>query len=424
MIHAAGIVNLGGEHHMSVRQSKHRLVAVTASIVTAAALAGCSPTTDAGGNRGTAPAGGDAADGGSAGSSDTSATAPSLSVNVARGETGVPVSTIVSVDAEGGSLQSVEVSSTLGAISGSMSSDQASWRARERLEPATTYTVSAVAQNGAEGAPVRRTSRFTTQDLSLAQQTFGSVAPLQGETVGVGMPVVVSFDLPIRRKAAFEKSMSVTSQPRQAGAWHWLSETEVHWRPRTYWKAGTEVSVDLGVNGLDAGDGIYGQQDRDIEFTVGDANVYRVDARTYQMKVLSNGELLRTIPITTGKAGFTTRSGTKVIMEKFETKRMDSETVGISGSEAYDIADVQYAMRLTHSGEFIHAAPWSVGSQGSANVSHGCTGLSTDQARWLYSISKRGDVVEYTGTDRPMTLTNGFGDWNESFERYARGSAL
>ena len=144
------------------------------------------------------------------------------------------------------------------------------------------------------------------------------------------------------------------------------------------------------------------------------------------MQVFQNGKLLRTIPITTGKPGFTTRSGTKVIIEKFETKRMDSETVGIDRDdpEDYDIDNVEYAMRVTYSGEFIHAAPWSVGSQGYANVSHGCTGMSTDNAGWLYSISKRGDVVEYTGTDRQMTLTNGYGDWNASFPEWSKGSAL
>lgn len=144
------------------------------------------------------------------------------------------------------------------------------------------------------------------------------------------------------------------------------------------------------------------------------------------MQVFSNGDLLRTIPITTGKAGFTTRSGTKVIMEKFESRRMNSETVGIASSdpEAYDIDDVQFAMRLTDTGEFIHAAPWSVGSQGYANVSHGCTGMSTANAGWLYNITKRGDVVEYTGTDRPMTLDNGYGDWNTDFATYKSASAL
>ncbi len=151
-----------------------------------------------------------------------------------------------------------------------------------------------------------------------------------------------------------------------------------------------------------------------------------MNAQTHQLKAFSNGKLLRTIPITTGKPGFTTRSGVKVIIEKFDTKRMNSETVGIAQNdpEAYDIDDVKWAMRVTYSGEFLHAAPWSVGSQGYANVSHGCTGMSTENAGWLYSISKRGDVVEYTGTDRQMTLTNGYGDWNASFADYRKGSAL
>ena len=115
-----------------------------------------------------------------------------------------------------------------------------------------------------------------------------------------------------------------------------------------------------------------------------------------------------------------------MIIEKFAEKRMNSETVGINpdSAEGYDIDDVQYAMRLTYSGEFIHAAPWSVGSQGSANVSHGCTGLSTDNARYLFDMTRRGDVVEYTGTDRQMTTNNGWGDWNEPFAEYRQASAL
>ena len=105
---------------------------------------------------------------------------------------------------------------------------------------------------------------------------------------------------------------------------------------------------------------------------------------------------------------------------------MNSETVGIAADSAdgYDIDNVEYAMRVTYSGEFVHAAPWSVGSQGHANVSHGCTGMSTANADWLYDMTERGDVVEYTGTDRPMTLTNGYGDWNESFATVPQGSAL
>lgn len=348
-----------------------------------------------------------------------------ITTNVRRGAQAVPVDRVVEVSATGGSLSSVRVASALGPVPGELSGDETTWTASGRLEPGTSYRLRSLG-TGEDGEEVTRVTRFRTADLTLDQQTYPSVAPLSGETVGIGMPVIVTFDVPVTDRASFERHMDVTSRPAQQGAWRWLSSTEAHWRPKTYWKAGTDVSVDIDVNSVSAGNGIYGQESRRVEFSVGDAHIYRVDAQTHQMKVFSNGRLLRTLPITTGKPGFTTRSGTKVIIEKFRMKRMNSETVGIDRDdpEAYDIDDVEYAMRVTYSGEFIHAAPWSVGSQGNANVSHGCTGMSTADAGWLYDMTLRGDVVEYAGTDRPMTLTNGYGDWNASFADWKSGSAL
>jgi len=348
-----------------------------------------------------------------------------ITTNIAGGGQTQRVDKVVTVTAQDARLSTVTVTSSAGDLPGTLARNGTRWTADELLEPGASYTVRAVAE-GADGETIRRTTQFATQDLTLDDQTYPSVAPLAGETVGVGMPVIVTFDLPVSDRAVFEKRMEVTSSPAQPGAWHWLNDNEAHYRPAKYWKPGTQVSVDVDINGVAAGNGIYGQEDRVVDFKVGDAHVYKVDAAAYQMEVFSNGELLRTIPITTGKPGFTTRSGTKVIVEMFDSKRMNSETVGIpsGSSEAYDIDNVQWAMRVTYSGEFIHAAPWSVGSQGSANVSHGCTGLSTADAQWLYAMSRRGDVVEYTGTDRPMTFDNGYGDWNMSFQDYREGSAL
>ncbi len=335
----------------------------------------------------------------------------------------VPIDAPVSVSASGATLDAVAVTSPAGDLLGEVAGD--SWTSSALLEPGTDYLITA-STTRADGSSVERTRRFRTVDLTLQEQTFASIAPLDGETVGVGMPVVVTFDVPVTDRALFEEHMHVTSTPAQRGSWYWLNDREAHFRPATYWEAGTDVAVDLDVNSLPAGNGVYGQESRSIDFSIGDSHVYKVDARSHQMRVFSNGALLRTIPITTGKAGFTTRSGTKVIMEKFAEKRMNSETVGINRNspEAYDIDDVQWAMRVTYSGEFIHAAPWSVGSQGYANVSHGCTGMSVADAGWLYAMSRRGDVVEYTGTDRPMTLENGYGDWNLAPADWRSGSAL
>ncbi len=241
------------------------------------------------------------------------------------------------------------------------------------------------------------------------------------------MPVIVTFDLPVTDKAAFEKHMTVTATPKQAGSWRWVSSTEAHWRPpRTYWKAGSKVSVDVDINGVSAGGGIYGQEDRDVDFEVGDAHIYKVNARTHQMKVFENGKLLRTLPITTGKPGFTTRSGVKVIMEKFETRRMNSETVGIpaGSSEAYDIDDVRWAMRLTNSGEFIHAAP-VVGRVPGLRQRLPRVHRHEHRERRLALLHLAPRASSSTSArDRPMEPDNGYGDWNISWASYQADSAL
>ncbi|HEX8779928.1 MAG TPA: L,D-transpeptidase [Nocardioides sp.] len=327
------------------------------------------------------------------------------------------------VRARSGELRTVTVTSPEGTLPGTIS--RGVWRATGRLEPGLTDTVTSVGERS-DGRRQRRVTRIRTADLTLDEQTYASIAPLDGETVGVGMPVIVSFDLPVTDKATFERHMSVTSTAAQPGTWHWVNDHEARWRPKTYWQAGTDVHVDVDVNSLPAGNGIFGQESRSIDFHIGDSVVSKIDVDAHRMRVYVNGGLARTIPISAGKAGWETRSGTKVIIEKHRRKRMDAATIGVDKDdpEYYNLANVQYALRVTYSGEFLHAAPWSVGQQGSANVSHGCVGMSLDDAAWLYDLTRRGDVVEVTGSDRWMTLDNGYGDWNASFSDYREGSAL
>jgi lipoprotein-anchoring transpeptidase ErfK/SrfK len=354
----------------------------------------------------------------------TPAVAPlKIRTNVARGA--IPIDREVQLTATGGTLRTVRVTSSAGALTGQLSKDNTSWVSSGRLEPGVAYRIHSTGVRS-DGEKVVRDQRFRTEDLTLDEQTYPSVAPLQGETVGVGMPVIVTFDIPVTDKASIEKHMSVNATPRQPGAWHWISDQEVHWRPKTYWKAGSSVDVDVDINSIPAGGGIYGQESRHVEFEVGDSVVSRVNVDTYSMRVFVNGSVARTVPISAGKKGWETRSGTKVIIEKYRRKRMDATTIGVDRDdpEYYNISNVEYALRVTYSGEFLHAAPWSVGDQGSANVSHGCVGMSPADAAWLYNITKRGDVVEVTGSSKPMTLTNGYGDWNLDYADWADGSAL
>ncbi|MGA8247319.1 MAG: Ig-like domain-containing protein [Nocardioides sp.] len=400
-----------------VRARRHALAVVV--LCGGLALAGCGA-----GGGGTPPAG--RTGGRSHGTEPVAQTAAAkIKANVARGAKGIPVDHRVRVRAENATLTSVAVSSKAGSITGRMSGDKRRWTAGALLEPGTSYTVVSSATSD-DGRSITRKTRFRTEPLTLDQQTYPSIAPLSGQTVGVGMPVIVKFDVPVTDHAAIEKNLHVISRPAQKGSWHWLDDNEVHWRPAHYWKAGSTVTVNADINGVPAGNGIYGQLDRTTTFHIGAQHIYRVNIQTDQLRVFDSGHLVRTIPVTTGMPGFTTRSGTKVIIEKDRYHTMNSETIGIdpNGPNGYNIKNVEFAMRLTYSGEFLHAAPWSVASQGHENVSHGCTGMSTANAGWLYDHSQIGDVVEYTGSNVHMTLDNGYGDWNEPFSQYAQGSAL
>lgn len=412
---------------MSSRATRSRLslacVAVTLGLLTA-----CSATSSSG----SPSSDGGSASSGSKDSSDSATQAPpesqaTIASNVRANARSVDLTKKVRLDVDSGTFTTVQVTGPKGGVvQGRLSADKTRWVSRTPLQAASRYRVTSTAVD-ADGVENSYESGFRTRALSLDEQTYPSFVPLDGQTVGVGMPVIIRFDVPVSDQASIEKHLQVVSQPAQAGSFHWISSQEVHWRPRTYWRPGTDVTVNAKIGGVSAGNGIFGQKDRVMSFHVGDSMVSKVDMNSHQMRVFRNGKQIRTIPITTGEQPkFTTRSGTKVIVEKFRHKRMNSETIGIDpeSADGYDLDDVEYAMRVTYSGEFIHAAPWSVGSQGNANVSHGCTGMSTDNARWLYENSKVGDVVEYTGTDRGTDLTNGFGDWNDSFSDYRNGSAL
>ena len=362
----------------------------------------------------------------SASASSTPTSSAQITSSIAAGAQNVKVNRMVRLDVADGTFSAVTITSKAGRIAGALAADKASWQSSGRLQPGALYRVRGVATDESGNETVYN-ARFRTQKLGLDQQTYPSFFPTAGSTVGVGLPVVIRFDKPVTDHETFQKHITVTSVPAQAGAFHWISDTELHWRPEKYWKAGTKVSVDADIDSVPAGKGVYGQISRKNNFTIGRSMISKVNMNTHEMKVFKNGKLLRTLPITTGQQPeFTTRSGVKVIVEKDRRHDMNSETIGIdpNGPNGYNLKGVEYAMRLTYSGEFIHAAPWSVASQGHANVSHGCTGMSTANAGWLYDNSMIGDVVEYVGTSRQMTLTNGIGDWNLPFSQYAQGSAL
>ena len=359
-------------------------------------------------------------------SSSTPTTAPAtVSVTPGNGATKVRPQTPIVVRAAGGTLTSVTVTDgDGGAVQGAISDDGASWTSSGGLALKRRYTVRAVATND-QGRLTSLTSRLDTVRPKDSADFY--LLPSDGGTVGVGMPVVVQFAglVDEDKRDDIEKRVSVSTSPKVAGSWGWLDARQLVWRPAKYWTPGTTVRVKADLAGVETRPGIWTMRNASASFRIGSAMISTVDIKAHTLTVRRNGEVLRTIPITTGKKGFETRRGTKVILSRETTRQMDAETTGLAKSdpEYYNIK-VKYAMRLTWSGEFLHAAPWSVGSQGRANVSHGCTGMSTAHARWLFQNSKLGDVVTYVGSRRPLESYNGYTMWNMSLAEWATHSAL
>ena len=398
-----------------------------------AVSAGCGSVPDASGSTGNqspAPSRSQATSSSSPSPSATPTTPPvKLTSNVDDGADGVKVSTLVTAKASQGKLSKVSVSykyvdtkgvSQKGKLDGSMDKAKTTWTAGDRLEPSGTYTMTLTGTNTAGEADTQKMT-FTTQKLALDQQVFPELYPLPDSKVGVGMPAIVRFDTPVADKKSFEKNLHITTVPKQTGSWHWYGNQEVHWRPQSYWKPGTKVSVEADVNGVPAGNGTYGQKSAKTNFTIGREFIMKVNLKSDYLTVYKNGKKVTSFPITGGKPGWTTRSGTKLIMAKEYNKVMTNEQIG--AEEDYRLT-AAYAMRITNSGEFLHSAPWSVGSQGRANVSHGCTGMSVANSRYLIENTLIGDPVVTTGSNRGMEPGNGWTDWNASFKEYKKGSAL
>lgn len=359
------------------------------------------------------------------GGSDEQASTARITVSPSPAKAIVPSSPLV-VSVQAGRLTDVVVQGPAGPVAGSLSVDGRTWTSQDGvLDYGAKYSVSAKAVDRT-GLPTQVKQVLKT----VAPSTFlgVTVSPGEGAVVGVGMPIKVDLDRKLSNdaaKTAFEKHAVVTvnGQPVEGG-WRWLTDQVVQYRPATYWPGHATIAVSTNLKGVKLMSGLWGR-DATVTFATGAAMISYVDMSTDQMKVTRDGKTVKVIPITTGKPGFETRSGVKVIMNKERTRIMDAATGGTDKTDPeYYRLEVEYAMRLTYSGEFLHAAPWSVSHQGHSNVSHGCTGMSTSNAAWLYANSSIGDVVVYSAGHRMMEQSNGIGVWNVSWSRWQQYSAL
>lgn len=365
--------------------------------------------------------------GGAGGSTTATATPARIEISMPDGSKDVSPASVVSVKAIDGQLGAVTITSSDGkrTVAGKTGGDNV-WTSTARLVPRTTYRITAAATNEA-GATTAASATFTT--LTPATTVDYTVIP-DGWTVGAGMPIQVNFDEPIPKESrqTIESQLTITTVPAQPGGWGWTSDKTLMYRPQSYWAAGTTIDVKAPLAGTQVGPGAYLMEDNGAKLTIGTQRILRVDLAKHTMTNTENGQLVRTFVISGGRPGerFETRGGTKVVMDKFEKIIMDSSTFGIGKMDPeYYRTPVDYAMRVTDSGEFLHSAPWSVGQQGYANVSHGCINMAPGDAVWLFNRIQFGDPVENTGSSFPLQPAEaGIPVWLYTWPQWQALSAL
>ncbi|SDJ62498.1 L,D-transpeptidase [Streptomyces indicus] len=329
-----------------------------------------------------------------------------------------------------GHITDVSVANSRGeTLGGRLSADGRTWRSTWAVPAGFRYRATVRTETPSGGSAVA-TLTFRTS-APQGRRLTAEFGPEAG-TYGVGQPVTATLSRPVPAKnaearARIERALRVSSSPAVEGAWHWVDDQNLHYRPRTFWPAHAEITVRSALAGVNIGDGLYGAGSKPLTIRTGDRIEAITDASAHTMTVLRNGEEIRTIPVTTGKPGYRTRNGIKTVLAKERQVRMRGEGIGIArGSSDYFDLRVNYATRVTWSGEYVHAAPWSVGSHGVANVSHGCTGMSTSNAAWFFDLVRPGDIVQVINSEgEDMTpFDNGVGDWNLSWKKWRKGSTV
>jgi lipoprotein-anchoring transpeptidase ErfK/SrfK len=347
---------------------------------------------------------------------------PKLTASVTDGAVGVSVDSPVTVSAEDGVLGAVTMVNEEGEpVAGRLSRDGLTWATTEPRGYNNRYTLTA--QSLGLGGATSRQMTFETH--SPENLTMPYVLPNDGEVVGVGQPIAIRFDENIPNRLAAQKAITVKTNPPVQGAFYWLNNREVRWRPANYWKPGTTVDVAVNTYGVDLGDGLFGQENVTTHFTIGDEVITTIDDNTKTLTVKRNGEVIKSMPVSMGKSSTPTNNGTYIVGDRFGHLVMDSSTYGVpvNSPNGYR-TEVDWATQISYSGIYVHAAPWSVGSQGYSNVSHGCINVSTSNGQWFYDNSKRGDIVEIVNTvGSTLPGTDGLGDWNIPWAQWKAGNA-
>lgn len=345
-----------------------------------------------------------------------------IAISPKSGAKDVDPATEVRVAGTGGRLDEVRVTDTSGReLEGTYSPDHTSWSASVPVRVGTRYRVHAWGTSSGD-QQVEETSGFATGEVQrTGTLEISDVLPADGARVGVGHPLIVTFNQTVADRATVQDALQVTTTPAVPGAWYWIDNVTVDYRPQGFWPAGTKVALRAKLAGIRAGNGVVGGKSTTSAFSVGRSQILQVDVDRHALDVVRDGTAIKHYEVSTGKQGWETRNGVTIIMAKQRHKTWTNEA--IEAKEDYTYRS-DYAMRVTNSGEFLHDAPWNTGNIGEANTSHGCIGLTPTSMTWLYEHTLVGDPVVVTGSPKPFDdLVNRIADWNVPWKKWRAGNA-
>ncbi|WP_405738718.1 Ig-like domain-containing protein [Streptomyces sp. NBC_01525] len=352
--------------------------------------------------------------------------AAEVTVTPAAGAKSAPLGDPIAIRTEGGKITSVEAQDDKGAaVPGKLASGGTSWTSDGKVRPGTTYTLTTRTTSDG-GRKATKKTVLTTAEADRVNKLTNS--PGNGQTVGTGMPVSVLFDNPIDkgRRAGIEKALKVTTSPKVEGAWGWVTDysgkDRIDWRPKTYWPAGTKVTVKGALTGVPSGAGGWFVRDYDFGFTIGADHKAVIDVPSHTLTMYENGSAVGTVKGSAGSPQAPTRGGVHTVRSKNADETMDSSTIGYGDQW---MLDAKWVTHLTASGTFLHSAPWN-NSIGAVNNSHGCFGMTTSDAKRVYDFLPVGSTVEVRGTSNTerTDVGNGLEVWQESWPQWQQRSAL
>jgi lipoprotein-anchoring transpeptidase ErfK/SrfK len=350
-----------------------------------------------------------------------------VSISPAPGSTNVPLDAPVVIATPVGTVSNVHAIAASGIpLGGAPTNGGTSWWSGSALTPNTDYHVDATVTSPTGVQVDVSTSFHSVTPLGFISATL---SPSDGSTVGVGQPIVLRFAQPVTDpagQAAIAKHIFVSAPKGVEGGWHWFSDKELHFRPQNYWPAGAQITVTEALNAWNAGGGMWGTGTQQVHFTIGDSHVSIANLANDEMTVMDNGKVIATYPMSGGRPKYPTMNGTHIVLDKEPVVHMVSSTVGIpvKSPDGYD-EFVYNDVHISDSGEYVHAAPWSVGSQGHTNVSHGCVNLSNANSLAFYGLSQVGDIVQVVGGPRPPENgDHGVMDWDTDWSQWMPGIVL